>query len=298
MASPQPQVTGEQLVAATPERNKIYQMGKLSKRQRGMHHPNTRNLKFQERWFLLNQAALEYYEKEDDFKKPNKAPRGTFPVRQIKIVEMVPRMTFGKDFCFQVGDDDEVLYLAAESLDEMDKWMKEFKRAAKDSGNNMLTKYHSGVYQRRAWHRRKEWSCCGGEKAKCEGCSQVERCQSEDILAQKKRSNSGGFRPQPLLMDHLPNDFLQISPSLPDLPLSPACRQLQLSDMIIPSSRIKLVETLGECNHVALWYNIKLLDTGCIDWTHWHMYQILIHTHTHTHTNIYIYSHSHAHTHI
>jgi len=46
--------------------------------------------------------------------------------------------------------------------------------------------------------------------------------------------------------------------------------------MIIPSSRIKLVETLGEGNYVALWYNIKLLDNGCIDWTHWHMYQILI----------------------
>ena len=70
MASPQPQVTGEQLVAATPEKNKTYlRMGKLSKRQRGMHHPNTRNLKFQERWFVLNQAALEYYEKDDDVNK-------------------------------------------------------------------------------------------------------------------------------------------------------------------------------------------------------------------------------------
>ena len=95
-------------------------------------------------------------------------------------------------------------------------------------------------------------------------------------------------------MDHPPNYFLQTSPSLPDLPLSPARRQLQLSDMIIPNSRIKLVETLGEGNYVALCYN-KLLDTGCIDWTHWHMYQIPIHTHTHT--NIYIYSHTHAHTH-
>ena len=73
MASPQPQVTGEQLVAATPEKNKTYlRMGKLSKRQRGMHHPNTRNLKFQERWFVLKQAALEYYEKEDHFNNPNK----------------------------------------------------------------------------------------------------------------------------------------------------------------------------------------------------------------------------------
>jgi len=66
MASSQPQVTGEQHVDATP---KIYQMGKLFKRQRGMHHPNTRNLKFQERWFVLNQAALEYYEKDDDVNK-------------------------------------------------------------------------------------------------------------------------------------------------------------------------------------------------------------------------------------
>ena len=72
MASPLPQVIGEQLVAATPERNKIYQIGILSKRQRGVHHPNTRKRSFQERWFVLNQAALEYYEKEDDIKKPNK----------------------------------------------------------------------------------------------------------------------------------------------------------------------------------------------------------------------------------
>ena len=72
MASPLPQVIGEQLVAATPERNKIYQIGILSKRQRGVHHPSTRKRSFQERWFILNQAALEYYEKEDDIKKPNK----------------------------------------------------------------------------------------------------------------------------------------------------------------------------------------------------------------------------------
>jgi len=73
MASPQPQVTREQLVAATAEKNKTYlKMGKLSKRQRGIHHPNTRNLKFQERWFVLKQDALEYYEKEDHFNNPNK----------------------------------------------------------------------------------------------------------------------------------------------------------------------------------------------------------------------------------
>ena len=28
---------------------------------------------------------------------------------------------------FQVGNDDEVLYLAAKSLDDMDNWMKEIK---------------------------------------------------------------------------------------------------------------------------------------------------------------------------
>ena len=72
MASPLPQVIGEQLVAATPERNKIYQIGILSKRQRWVHHPNTRKRSFQERWFVLNQAALEYYEREGDIIKRNK----------------------------------------------------------------------------------------------------------------------------------------------------------------------------------------------------------------------------------
>jgi len=45
----------------------------------------------------------------------------------------------------------------------------------------------------------------------------------------------------------------QKSQSLPELPSLPAHRQLQLSDMIIPSSRIELVETLGEGNYVASW---------------------------------------------
>ena len=35
-------------------------------------------------------------------------PRGTFPIRQIKIVEMVPQKTFGVNFCFQVKE--SVLY--------------------------------------------------------------------------------------------------------------------------------------------------------------------------------------------
>ena len=71
MATLQPLVTGEQLEAGgTLGESKIYKMGVLSKRQRGVNHQNTTNLKFQDRWFILKQDALEYYEKEDDIRKP------------------------------------------------------------------------------------------------------------------------------------------------------------------------------------------------------------------------------------
>ena len=49
--------------------------------------------------------------------------------------------------------------------------------------------------------------------------------------------------------------YKQDLPQSPKSPLelssSPSFRKLHLSDMIIPSSRIKLVETLGEGNYVA-----------------------------------------------
>lgn len=79
MASHQLHVS-EELVrsqADTQGRSKIYMQGELLKRQRGVHHPNKRNLKFQKRYFVLNQAALEYYEKEADLRKPNKVQIST-----------------------------------------------------------------------------------------------------------------------------------------------------------------------------------------------------------------------------
>ena len=79
MASHQLHVS-EELVrsqADTQGRSKIYMQGELLKRQRGVHHHNKRNLKFQKRYFVLNQAALEYYEKEADLRKPNKVQVST-----------------------------------------------------------------------------------------------------------------------------------------------------------------------------------------------------------------------------
>jgi len=218
------------------------------------------------------------------------APQGTFPVRQIKIVEMVPQKTFGVNYCFQIGNDNEVMYLAAESLEKMDNWIEKFKNATKDSGNKMMVMYHTGVYN---LHRRRAWSCCGEEQEKSEGCSPVGSLESclitdsespselvgRDDQLQRERSNSEGSHPQPRpLMNHrstkvmapwdLPMKkkppYKQDLPQSPKSPLklssSPSFRKLHLSDMIIPSSRIKLVETLGEvlgglewCTKLTCW---------------------------------------------
>jgi hypothetical protein len=46
----------------------------------------------------------------------------------IKIIEVVDKSVFGKDYCFQVGDKQEVMYLVSSSLDDRTDWMKAFEQ--------------------------------------------------------------------------------------------------------------------------------------------------------------------------
>ena len=96
----------------------VDKQGFLEKRQRGLKHPNTDRLKFQRRYFKLDNEFLRYYKdkvslganlKQDEPhfliqqpSKPSTEPKGKIPIGKIKVIEVVDKSVFGKDFCFQV----------------------------------------------------------------------------------------------------------------------------------------------------------------------------------------------------
>jgi hypothetical protein len=101
---------------------KVYKEGFLEKRQRGLHH-KTDNLQFQRRYFKLTSEGLEYYKDKD------KELRGSFSIDKIKIIEAMHRSVFiRKDYCFQVGDEEEVLYLASSTADGRTDWIRKLKQ--------------------------------------------------------------------------------------------------------------------------------------------------------------------------
>jgi hypothetical protein len=95
--------------------------GFLEKRQRGLKHPNTDRLRFQQRYFKLDNEYLRYYK---DIPRPSTEPKGKIPIDKIKIIEVVDKSVFRKDYCFQVGDKQELMYLVCSSLDDRTDWMK------------------------------------------------------------------------------------------------------------------------------------------------------------------------------
>ncbi|CAI8007772.1 Ras GTPase-activating protein 3 [Geodia barretti] len=135
--------------------------GFLEKRQRGLKHPNTDRLRFQQRYFKLDNEYLRYYK---DIPRPSTEPKGKIPIDKIKIIEVVDKSVFRKDYCFQVGDKQEVMYLVCSSLDDRTDWMKALEQACKNK--EMLPTYHDGVYSR----QKMQWSCCRESKF-ADGCT-------------------------------------------------------------------------------------------------------------------------------
>lgn len=151
--------------------SKLQAEGYLEKRQRGRSKPKSDDLEFQKRYFQLCGKYLTYYKDGKPGGLTTKC-RGTFPINNVRIVETVEESVFRKKFCFKVGDEEEVLYLACKSSEERSYWMEAFMKAAKMRGNEMLSTHHNGVYLRKI----SQWSCCKKSKFE-EGCSPTHKDQ-------------------------------------------------------------------------------------------------------------------------
>jgi hypothetical protein len=149
---------------------RVYKEGLLYKRQRGLHG-NQKKLKFQERFCRLTSHSLEYY---DPNPKKRDSPKGNFAVQQIRIIEPIPPVTFGRDYLtlhpFQVGDSSEMMYFSTKSMAEREEWVLAFRKAARDNHCRMLSHYHKGIFGLTLKGR---WGCCGSPQRAAPGCSPV-----------------------------------------------------------------------------------------------------------------------------
>jgi hypothetical protein len=90
----------------------------------------------------------------------------------------MPDTVFKQHYCFQVGDEEEVLYFASSTDDDRKDWIRVLKQAAKANGNKMLPSHHTNVYL----NMMNKWMCCQKEK-RASGCAPSRGLDHRECIA-------------------------------------------------------------------------------------------------------------------
>uniref|UniRef100_A0AAQ5Z1S7 Tyrosine-protein kinase n=1 Tax=Amphiprion ocellaris TaxID=80972 RepID=A0AAQ5Z1S7_AMPOC len=170
--------------------------------KRSQQKKKTSPLNYKERWFILTQEKIAYYDFDPD--KRRKSLRGSVDIEKIKCVETVqPESNTPQErmYAFQVIYDEGPLYIFAKSEDVRAQWIKKLKELVRFN-KDLMQKYHPCFWVDGVW------LCCQQEVKQAMGCkvldskngkkeaffslkSNMNRSQAEQLL--KSENKDGGF---------------------------------------------------------------------------------------------------------
>uniref|UniRef100_A0A672I070 Tyrosine-protein kinase n=1 Tax=Salarias fasciatus TaxID=181472 RepID=A0A672I070_SALFA len=149
--------------------------------KRSQQKKKTSPLNYKERWFILTQEKIAYYDFDPD-KGKRKGLRGHVDIEKIKCVEAVqpePNCPQERMYAFQVVYDEGPLYIFAKSEDIRDQWIKKLKELVRFN-KDLMQKYHPCFWVDGVW------LCCQQEVKQAMGCKVLDHKNASQRRCSRK----------------------------------------------------------------------------------------------------------------
>ncbi|XP_069550316.1 tyrosine-protein kinase BTK isoform X1 [Brachyistius frenatus] len=157
--------------------------------KRSQQKKKTSPLNYKERWFILTQEKIAYYDFDLD-KKKRKGLRGSVDLEKIKCVETVqpdPTAPHERMYAFQIVYDEGPLYIFAKTEDIRAHWIKKLKELVRFN-KDLMQKYHPCFWVDGVW------LCCKQEVKQAMGCKVLD---SKNGFPTKQSQRRGSRKPLP-----------------------------------------------------------------------------------------------------
>ncbi|XP_013859286.1 tyrosine-protein kinase BTK isoform X2 [Austrofundulus limnaeus] len=136
--------------------------------KRSQQKKKTSPLNYKERWFILTQEKLAYYDYDSE-KGKRKGLKGSVDLEKVKCVETVlpePNAPLERQYAFQIIYDEGPLYIFAKNEDIRTLWLKNLKELVRFN-KDLMQKYHPCFWVDGAW------LCCQQEVKQAMGCKPI-----------------------------------------------------------------------------------------------------------------------------
>ncbi|XP_053284942.1 tyrosine-protein kinase BTK [Pleuronectes platessa] len=157
--------------------------------KRSQQKKKTSPLNYKDRWFVLTQEKIAYYDFDPD-KGKRKGLRGSVDLEKIKCVELVqpePNSPPERMYAFQIIYDEGPLYIFAKTDDIRITWVKKLKDMVR-LNKDQIQKYHPCFWVDGVW------LCCQQEVKQAMGCKVLD---SKNGFSSKQSRRWGSRKPLP-----------------------------------------------------------------------------------------------------
>ncbi|XP_068596304.1 tyrosine-protein kinase BTK [Brachionichthys hirsutus] len=157
--------------------------------KRSQQKRKTSPLNYKERWFILTQERLAYYDFDPE-KRKRKGLKGSVDLEMIKCVETVqpePNAPQERIHAFQIIYDEGPLYIFAKSEEVRTQWIKKLKEMVRFN-KDLTQKYHPCSWMDGVW------LCCQQEVKQAMGCKVLD---SKNGFCYKPSRRRGPRKPLP-----------------------------------------------------------------------------------------------------
>ncbi|XP_023253761.1 tyrosine-protein kinase BTK isoform X1 [Seriola lalandi dorsalis] len=158
--------------------------------KRSQQKKKTSPLNYKERWFVLTQEKVAYYDFDPDKGQKRKGLRGSVDLEKIKCVETVqtePNSPLERMYAFQIVYDEGPLYIFAKTEDIRAHWIKKLKEMVRFN-KDLMQKYHPCFWVDGVW------LCCQQEVKQAMGCKVLD---SKNGFTSKPSRRRGSRKPLP-----------------------------------------------------------------------------------------------------
>uniref|UniRef100_A0A665VMF7 Tyrosine-protein kinase n=1 Tax=Echeneis naucrates TaxID=173247 RepID=A0A665VMF7_ECHNA len=160
--------------------------------KRSQQKKKTSPLNYKERWFVLTQEKIAYYDFDLD-KRKRKGLRGSVDLEKIKCVETVqPESNTPSErmYAFQIIYDEGPLYIFAKNDDIRTQWIKKLKETY-ENDNDLMQKYHPCFWVDGLW------LCCQQEVKQAMGCKVLDSKNGFTSQPSRRRGSRKPLPPTP-----------------------------------------------------------------------------------------------------
>ncbi|TNN71281.1 Tyrosine-protein kinase BTK [Liparis tanakae] len=147
--------------------------------KRSQQKKKTSPLNYKERWFVLTQEKIAYYDFDSD-KGKRKCLRGSVDLEKIKCVETVqPEANSPQErmYAFQIIYDEGPLYIFAKTEDSRAQWIRKLKEMVRFN-KDLIQKYHPCFWADGVW------LCCQQEVKQAMGCKVLDNKNGMTVMAE------------------------------------------------------------------------------------------------------------------